>query len=244
IRRDRPLCIRGTAGNGIDLIAAKNEQRATPGYRLAARWVRAAQFLLGESARDRVGRVPAIANICDVIDPELVIFIANNRVRVTAGRQRFQQSIVGTAAEELRRGDVGSRPNELQRTVPAYHRRWTPAWRISRVVGSFHVPLSNGMHCVRARRGNLQRGGLPYAAGTPGQFPRGTPSCPCESTMPTDRLLSEPELTYGPARVPNGLSQQQSAPSSPFVIGTLHGVHHRAGCIGQPAAVERAQVFV
>jgi hypothetical protein len=107
----------------IDLIAAEDEQRA--GLRhLGAERERGRR----DRVRNRVRRIPAVAGIRDVVEPEVAV----GRLRIVElglrlARERFDEACIGMAAEDVRDRHLIRRMREDARVVPSHHR---PApWR-------------------------------------------------------------------------------------------------------------------
>jgi hypothetical protein len=100
-------------------------------------WVAHGECRLGEVVRHRVGGIPAIADIADVIDPEVMArAVAVREAWVSAlgvvrvgviirlvpiAGQRLEQPVVGMPAEDLRAHHLHRRAQEVGDVVPADH---------------------------------------------------------------------------------------------------------------------------
>ena len=121
IRRGEPAVVLVARRSWVHLVAAEHQQ--LPALRRESlALVRQLELRLRERVRDGVRRVPAVARIGDVVDPDLVaaLVVARGDERV---HHRVEHAAVRAAAEHRGDDDLQSGAHELRRIEPRDHRR-------------------------------------------------------------------------------------------------------------------------
>ncbi len=120
LRADFVLVARGI---GIDLVAAEHQHAARARGLFRSREIER-EFRPRDGIGDREGRIPAVADVGDVVEPEIAFGVRGRvvEIRLRLARERLDEAGVGVAPEDVGDGNLVSGVREHTRVVPAHHR--------------------------------------------------------------------------------------------------------------------------
>ena len=121
VRRLGARVVFGARGIRIDLVATEHQHLSALGlYRGAV--VLERELRTRDGIRDGERRIPAIADVRGVVEPEVTLRRRIVELALRLARERFDESRIRMAAEDVGDRDLVGRMREHARVVPADHR--------------------------------------------------------------------------------------------------------------------------